>query len=166
MTENHPLHGVDWRAVAVGILSALAFRKLLMLLGGGLGIWSFQVVRTAQLGNGFLLWSLLSLVVSLFLGGYLAAATSPNLGQRESALLGFLIWASVLAARFLSIALSNRGLPAFTLQGAGALGFSARFAGELVGMSLAIIGALQGRQRREVGSFGHRRVSHHQTAKV
>src|ERR1700722_9413533 len=143
--SNQPqFRNIDLRAVAIGVLATMAFRKLLMLLGGGLGIWSLQAGRVSP---AFFLWSLVALTISQFLAGYLAAATGPNASERESALLGFTIWASVLAVRIIFLSLNTRGFSVFFVSG-GTLAprLALTFVGELVALCLAMLGAIQGRR--------------------
>jgi plasmid maintenance system antidote protein VapI len=90
---------ISWRSVFAGVVGVLAISILLSLLGVALGFALLDPESTTDITNGsgiaVTIWTLISLVVSLGLGGYIAGRLSGIDGH----LHGFLVWAlSLLVA--------------------------------------------------------------------
>ena len=118
---------VRWGPIVAGLAIALSTQLVLSALGVAIGSGSIGdsgAPRTDApgVGVGVGIWSIISLLISLFAGGWTAARTSGRM-QRETALLnGAVLWASTLA---LSAWLLSSGV-------SGAFGVAASNAGSVV----------------------------------
>lgn len=92
-----PISRLSFRAVGAGILVALVSQVVLLLLGGAIGLMAIEPDRQiAQgVGIGFLVWLLISLAVSAFLGAWVAASAAQTIERRDGLLHGLLTWAAV-----------------------------------------------------------------------
>ncbi|MCC8194627.1 MAG: YrzE family protein, partial [Deltaproteobacteria bacterium] len=114
---------VSWRSIIAGALTTIAVSIVMALLGVALG---FTVVNPldndpmAGIGIAFGIWSLLSVVVSLGAGGFVAGFFAGNRG----CLHGFLVWAAVLVlgVLFSSIAAGMTLKAVGEVVGSGAAG--------------------------------------------
>lgn len=89
------------RAVAAGSVIELVTLSLLMVLGGGLGLWSTGVldgdaVRNAS--SGLAIWAGAALVVSALTGAWVAAIASRSQTRRNGLLHGLVTWATACFA--------------------------------------------------------------------
>lgn len=90
---------ISWSAVLAGVLVAIVTQMLLTLLGLGIGLASIDPVEetnpTAGLGIGSAIWYIISSLLSLFLGGWVAGrlASAPRLfdGVIHGVLTGCLV---------------------------------------------------------------------------
>ncbi len=127
---------VSWGSIFGGVVTALAVSFLLSLLGSGLGLSAVDI-STADapdgIGTGILVYTGLSVLVSLALGGYVAG----RLSIHEGCIHGFLAWAvSILLAVILASMLVNSAFnAASSIAGsvASATGSIASGAGSLIG---------------------------------
>lgn len=87
---------VSWGGVWSGFLIGLGALLLLSMLGLAVGISAVDVGQesgaTRGLGVGAAVWGGLSLLISLFLGGMVAARTGPLVDRGPAALQGSLVW--------------------------------------------------------------------------
>lgn len=87
---------VNWGAIIAGGLTALAIGVLLNLLGVGIGLSTIDPLEEANpmsgLGTGSLIWWVLSNLIALFGGGYVAGRTAGFTDRQDGALHGFLAW--------------------------------------------------------------------------
>lgn len=86
---------ISWGSIIAGVFTVLAISILLSVLGSSLGFT--MVDPTADdpvngIGTAFIIWSVLSFIVSLGLGGYIAG----RLASCTGAIHGFLVWATTL----------------------------------------------------------------------
>lgn len=76
---------ISWCAVFAGVLVAIVTQMLLTLLGIGIGLGTIDPVQernpAAGLGIGSAIWYIISSLLSLFLGGWVAGrlASAPRL---------------------------------------------------------------------------------------
>ncbi len=104
--ENRPDLGrlsaakrISWSAVFAGVLVAIVTQMLLTLLGVGIGLGSIDPVEeqnpTAGLGIGSAIWYIVSSLLSLFAGGWVAGrlASAPRLF--DGVIHGVLTWSLV-----------------------------------------------------------------------
>ena len=118
---------VRWGPIVAGLAVALSTQLVLSALGVAVGsssIGDSGAPRTDApgVGVGVGVWSIISLLISLFAGGWTAARTSGRM-HRETALLnGAILWASTLA---LSAWLLSSGV-------SGAFGVAASNAGSVI----------------------------------
>ncbi|MGX9937365.1 hypothetical protein ACVFVO_18415 [Advenella kashmirensis] len=127
---------VSWGSIFGGVVTALAVSFLLSLLGSGLGLSAVDISAAEApdgMGTGILIYTGLSVLISLALGGYIAG----RLSVAEGRVHGFLAWAvSVLLAVILSGVLVNSAFnAASSIAGSvvSATGSVASGAGSLLG---------------------------------
>jgi hypothetical protein len=85
---------VSWGAIFAGAVVALMLQLTLVMLGLGIGLYAFDPGEgpTAGLGIGALIWWVLSAIVALFFGGWVASRLS-GLQTRTAGLLhGLCTW--------------------------------------------------------------------------
>ena len=108
---------ISWRCIFAGVVAALAVSIILATLGVALG---FTVVDPTSnspfsgLGTTVGIWSVVSIVVSLAVGGFVAGLFSGVRGPEH----GFMVWSTVLIAA--------------TLFGGVALGSAVRSVGSMI----------------------------------
>jgi len=89
---------VSWGAILAGAAIALACYIALSLLFAAIGVSLTETnVRSDALGWGVLVAMILSMVVSLFLGGWVASQLTAGENRQEAVLYGLLTWATVVA---------------------------------------------------------------------
>ncbi|GAB4026803.1 YrzE family protein [Spirosoma koreense] len=102
------LKRISWSAVFAGVLVAIVTQMLLTLLGLGIGLSTIDPVTernpTAGLGTGSAIWYIISSLLSLFIGGWVAGrlASAPRLF--DGIIHGVLTWclATLLTIYFLT----------------------------------------------------------------
>ncbi|HEV7380694.1 MAG TPA: YrzE family protein [Dyadobacter sp.] len=93
------LKRISWSAVFAGVLVAIVLQMLLSLLGFGIGLGSLDVVEeknpAAGLGAGSAIWYIITSLLSLFAGSWVAGrlASAPRLF--DGVLHGVLTWCLV-----------------------------------------------------------------------
>ena len=93
------LKRISWSAVFAGILVAIVTQMLLTLLGLGIGLGTIDPLQernpTAGLGIGSAIWYIISSLLSLFVGGWIAGrlASAPRLF--DGIIHGVLTWCLV-----------------------------------------------------------------------
>ncbi len=89
------LKRISWSAILAGVVLAMVVSLLLNLLGTAIGTASIDPIEEANpmsgIGTGAGIWLVASSMISLFVGGWAAG----RLAQREGALHGLMVWASV-----------------------------------------------------------------------
>ena len=85
-----------WGAVIAGVLMATAVWLVLYLLGIGIGLtaidpYDAHTLRGVGIGTG--IWSLISPILALFVGGLVASRLAPTPNSLNRALHGGLVWA-------------------------------------------------------------------------
>lgn len=94
--ENYtgvPLKRISWSAVFAGVILSIVIYLLLSILGTAIGTTTIDPLKEQNpldgLGKGALIWSGLSMLISIAVGAFV----SGRLAQREGALHGILMWA-------------------------------------------------------------------------
>jgi len=101
---------VSWSAILAGAVMALACYFVLTLLFAAVGISLNEAgVRANAVGIGVLVAMILSIVISLFLGGWIASQMTVGENRQEAVIYGLLTWAAVTA---ISLCLIGVGLKA------------------------------------------------------
>lgn len=118
---------VRWGPIISGILIALATQLVLSALGAAIGLTSLAnsgAPRTNanDVGVGVGIWSIISLLIGLFVGGWVAARTSGPMNRNTALLNGAILWAATLTIGSWLIA---NGV-------AGTFGVAASNAGEVI----------------------------------
>jgi hypothetical protein len=88
---------ISARGVIAGLLVALAIAALMMVLGAAIGLTAFEPRGDVAkgLGIGFAAWTLFTLIVSAFFGGWVGAASARAIRTRDGVLHGVVTWAAV-----------------------------------------------------------------------
>jgi hypothetical protein len=118
---------VRWGPIIAGLVVALSTQLVLSALGVAVGAGSIGdsgAPRTDAGGVGVNIgiWSIISLLISLFAGGWTAARTAGRMSRNTALLNGAILWASTLA---LSAWLLSSGV-------SGAFGVAASNAGNVI----------------------------------
>jgi hypothetical protein len=118
---------VRWGPIIAGLVTALSTQLVLSALGVAVGMGSIGgsgAPRTEAGGVGATIgiWSIISLLISLFVGGWVAARASGRMSRNAALLNGAILWASTLA---LSAWLLSSGVT-------GAFGLVAANAGSII----------------------------------
>jgi len=107
-TRSDPPHQVDvmsygarrpampairWGAVLAGVVVGVSVQLVLTLLGIATGLTATQAAEGETLGMGALIWAALSMLVSAFVGGYVAARMSGLKRKADGVLHGAVSWA-------------------------------------------------------------------------
>ena len=117
-----------WSAIFAGLAVALGVQVFLMAIGGAIGI-SAGIPATAfgnhdatarGLGIGAGVWMVLSPIVSMFIGGYVASFLSRPAERGSAALNGVTVWALSLVAGALMIGTAATSTLTGVLNGATA----------------------------------------------
>lgn len=95
---------ISWGAIFAGTLVAIAVQLLLTLLGLAIGAWVIEPAAGAQgmqgLGIGAAIWALVSFIIALFAGGWVAGRMA-GLGSKLDGLLeGVIVWGAVTVLTF------------------------------------------------------------------
>ena len=111
--SSTPVRGVSWSSILAGVTTAIAVQLLLNLLGMGVGAATINPQQGQQPGQGLAVgaavWFVLSSIISLFVGGWVAARLSGTPNKKDGALHGFVTWAlaSLLLFYLLSTAIGS-----------------------------------------------------------
>ncbi|HEX2971366.1 MAG TPA: hypothetical protein VHP11_03485 [Tepidisphaeraceae bacterium] len=90
------LDRVRWSAVVAGLAAALASMVVLSVLGLAIGLTAYDVgerTRPFQIGSG--IWAIISMIVSFFIGGWVASRTAVATGD-NGMLNGTMVWAAAI----------------------------------------------------------------------
>lgn len=103
---------VSARGIISGLLVALALEASLLVLGAAIGLTAFQPSGEVAkgLGIGFAAWVLLTLLVSAFFGGWVAAAAGRTIRTRDGVLHGVVTWAAVTVVGLALVGGAVRGV--------------------------------------------------------
>lgn len=108
---------VSWSAIIAGTVVAFACMLALTLFFGALGITMTDAgVREGTVGTGTLIAGIASVIISLFLGGWVAAQMTVGENRQEAILYGVLTWGAVM---ILSIAMVGMSVQVGVLAGVG-----------------------------------------------
>ena len=144
--ENRPasaafLKRISWSAIFGGVLIAIVTQLLLSLLGLGIGLGTIDPVEeqnpTAGLGIGSAIWYIISSLLSLFVGGWVAGRLASTPRLFDGIIHGVLTWCLVtlLTIYFLTTTIGS------ILGGVGRLvGGVVKTAGSAVGSAASSAG--------------------------
>ena len=105
---------VSWAAILGGAVIALTVYFVLTVLGVALGLSVSGHMEENKLGVAAGIWALVSMLVALFAGGYVATRCTVGENKTEAALTGIIVWGVVFSAlSFLTAGAVNTGLNAF-----------------------------------------------------
>lgn len=112
---------VSWGGIFGGVLVAVGLLLLLAALGVAVGISAVQPTQTelARVGTGAGIWAGVSLLIALFVGGYVATRIGATHDASTGFFAGFLVWVvSLLLVTYLAASgVSSLAGGAFSLMG-------------------------------------------------
>jgi len=113
LAPTSTLRGVSWSSVLAGVTAAIAVQLLLNLFGIGVGAAAINP-QQGQPGQGLAvgaaIWFVISSIISLFVGGWIAARLAGISNQRDGALHGFVTWAVASLVLFYLLSTAIGGL--------------------------------------------------------
>jgi len=86
---------VSWAAVLAGAVTALSVYLLFGALGVALGLSVQDRVTDTQLGVGVAIWGVLTLLIALFLGGWVTSQCTVGENKSEAVIYGVILWGVV-----------------------------------------------------------------------
>lgn len=121
---ERPAFRVRWGAVFAGLVVALALEAVLTLLGTAIGLSTMDNGAGRGLGVGAAIWLILSVLVSLYVGGLVTGHLADVRTRGDGALHGILMWglSTILAVYLLASGVSGilGGAMQFASSGAAA----------------------------------------------
>ncbi|MBO0952948.1 YrzE family protein [Fibrella forsythiae] len=143
---------ISWSAIFAGVLVAIVTQMLLTLLGLGIGLGTIDATEeqnpTAGLGTGSAIWYIISSLVSLAVGGWVAGRLANTPRLFDGIIHGVLTWCLVtlLTVYFLTTTIGS------LIGGAGRLlGSLVSTAGSAVASAAPGISSVVGGQLKENG---------------
>jgi len=104
---------VRWSAILAGLVVTIAVSICLGLLAFALGLTTADFVQELTFGIASAVVALVSLLIALFLGGYVASLATVREEKGESILYGVLVWGSLwVFAGLMTAAAANVGMNA------------------------------------------------------
>lgn len=89
---------VRWGPIFAGIVVSIAAQLVLSALGVSIGLTAGAAgVGAGAAGAGVGIWSIVSLLISLFLGSWIMASTCGPMNKKTAMLNGTILWATTLA---------------------------------------------------------------------
>jgi hypothetical protein len=123
------VRGVSWSSIFAGVTAVIAVQLLLNLLGIGVGAATINPQQGQQPGQGLAvgaaIWFVLSSIISLFVGGWIAGRLAGTPNKKDAALHGFVTWALASLVLFYLLSTAVGGLVG---GAAGVLGQTASLA--------------------------------------
>jgi hypothetical protein len=86
---------ISWGPIFAGASLALALYFLLALLGAAVGLSVSDNASDETMATGAAIWAVLTTVVSLFAGGFIASQFMVGENRNEAAVYGLIVWAVV-----------------------------------------------------------------------
>ncbi|MFC3608580.1 hypothetical protein [Stutzerimonas tarimensis] len=120
-TSAPVLKRISWSAIFAGVVIALTVSLILHLLGTAIGTATIDPLEesnpVAGLGWGAAIWVVLTGIISIFVGGWVAG----RLAQREGGMHGILVWAvvSLVSAYMITSAVTGIVRGGASLAGSG-----------------------------------------------
>ena len=93
---------VHWGAILSGLMVAISSQLLLSALGAALGFSNIAGSEAPRTNSGGVaqavgVWSVISVFISLFIGGWVTARAAGSLNRNTAILNGVILWATTLA---------------------------------------------------------------------
>lgn len=114
---------VHWGAIIAGLMVAISSQLLLSAIGAALGFGNIADSGAPRSDSGDVaqsvgVWTIISLFISLFIGGWVTARSFGSVNRSTAALNGAILWATTLAISSFLFAIGVTG--AFGLAAANA----------------------------------------------
>ncbi|MBD2255985.1 hypothetical protein [Pseudanabaena sp. FACHB-2040] len=124
VTEYHDL--VRWGPIFAGLVVSIASQLVLTGLGAAVGLTTLANTGAPQSNAGEVgaavgIWSIISLLISLFLGGWVTARACGPMNRKTALLNGAILWATTLAVSAWLLSSGVAGAFGIAAQGAGAV---------------------------------------------
>src|SRR5262249_35826112 len=130
-----PVDRVRWAAVLTGLVVALITVAILSVLGLAIGFTTITPGNIAgTLGPGTGVWSALSVLIALVVGGWTAARTAAVPGRANGALNGAMVW---VATTLLVLVLLGSGIATLAAVAGSIVTSGAQLAAPLIGQAAA-----------------------------
>ena len=130
-----PVDRVRWAAVLTGLVVALITVAILSVLGVAIGFTTITPGDIAgTLGSGTGVWSAISILIALVVGGWTAARTAAVPGRANGALNGAMVW---VATTLLVFTLLGSGIATLAAVAGSIVTSGARLAAPLTGQTAA-----------------------------
>lgn len=136
-----PRKGVSWRAIFAGTLTVLAVLLVLNLIGLAIGLSTIEPTEESNplsgIGTGSIIWWILSNLIALFAGGYVAARVGVSFTTKSGVIQGVMTWAlhTIISAWLLTTIIGGIISGVGTLIG-GVLSTAGQAVGETVGPAI------------------------------
>lgn len=117
---------VRWGPIFAGLVVAIAAQLVLTGLGAAVGLTSLAGSDAAQnnaggVGTAVGIWSIISLLIALFLGGWVTARACGPMNRKTALLNGAILWATTLAVSAWLLSSGVAGAFGLVAQGADAV---------------------------------------------
>jgi hypothetical protein len=100
---------ISWQAILAGAIAAIATNLVFTLFFAAIGITLTEAgVRENAVGVGALIATMCSVIISLFVGGWVAAQLTAGETEREAVLYGILTWATVVGISIMMVGIGVR----------------------------------------------------------
>ena len=143
---------VSWPAIAAGAMIATSVYFVLTLLGVALGIEVAVRGATTHLGAGAALYSVLTLLLAMFFGGWATSRLAVGESKLEAVLYGVILWGALfLGLVWLFSAGIRTGFGAMVGLSSGAYSLSSEVGGAVSPSSPGIVEGLRRRYDTELG---------------
>ena len=139
---NFHFRRVSWGAVFAGMVIAVVVQLVLSLLGAGIGLSTIDPLRyntpdASTFGLGGAIWWVISSVVALFSGGWVAGHLSGSPDKTDAVLHGLLTWG---VAAIVTVYLLASIVGSVVRGGASVVGTTASVAGAGIGAAAGPVG--------------------------
>ena len=124
VAEYHDL--VRWGPIFAGLVIAIATQLVLTGLGAAIGLTTLANTATPQgeaggVGTAVGIWSIISLLIALFIGGWVTARACGPMNRKTAMLNGAILWATTLAVSAWLLSTGVAGAFGLAAQGADAV---------------------------------------------
>jgi hypothetical protein len=100
---------ISWQAILAGAIIAIAANLVFTMFFAAIGLTLTEAgVRGNAVGIGALIATLFSVLISLFIGGWVATQMTAGETERESILYGILTWAAVVGISLMLVGMGLR----------------------------------------------------------
>lgn len=94
VSEYHDL--VRWGPIFAGIVVSIVSQLMLSALGAAVGGFAAGEAAPGTIGAGVGIWAIVSLLISLFLGGWIMASACGPMNKKTAMLNATILWATTL----------------------------------------------------------------------
>ena len=113
---------VHWGAIIAGLVVAISSQLLLSAIGAAMGFSNISSTPRTDAGGvaeAVGIWTIISLFISLFIGGWITARACGSINRSTAALNGAILWATTLAISAWLLAIGVSGAFGLVAMNAG-----------------------------------------------